>query len=281
MSSVGQTSFVRPRVKDLIECNKVNEKAHRSAKNQVIFRGAFVDGATAEVFLATDSSHANVDDTVLHFDDHGEVNGVTLEPLRSQKERVLGLSSPMTEQGNMNVYVMEWKSQVEKRVCRSTLAAETYALATGVEAADWLRVLLLESRDVKFNIAEWSERTKDVKSRWFCDAKSVCDHLGKDVGSPQDKRIAIELASLKQLLQRGVGDELQWLDTALMPADPLTKDSVEDDVLRQLMESNQFTMNASDDVKQAKVQKATQRSSLKKEKKSAAGTNAAAMKLDD
>ena len=58
------------------------------------------------------------------------------------------------------------------------------------------------------------------------------------MGSPQDKRIAIELASLKQLLLRGVRDELQWLDTALMPADPLTKDSVENDVLRQLMESN-------------------------------------------
>ena len=216
-------------MKDLIECNKVVEKAHRKAKNHVIFRGGFVDLATTEVFLATDSSHANVDDTVLHFDDHGEVNGVTLEPFRSQKGRVLGLSSPMTEQGNMNVYVMEWKSQVEKRVCRSTLAAETYALATGVEAADWLRVLLLESRDVKFNIAEWSERTKDLKSRRLCDAKSVCDYLIKDVGSPQDKRVAIELAALKQLLNRGLGDELRWVDNSVMVADPLTKDEAADD----------------------------------------------------
>jgi hypothetical protein len=286
LSSSGQTAFAGPTVNDLIECNKVVAKAHLNAKRKVIFRGGYVDWSTAEVFLATDSSHANVSDTVLHYGADGEVSQVTIEPFRSQKGRVLGISSPMEKDGSMNVYVMEWKSQVEKRVCRSTLAAETYALATGVEAADWLRVLLLESRDVKFNIAEWSERTKDVKSRWFCDAKSVTDHLGKDVGSPQDKRIAIELASLKQLLNRGLGDELLWLDTALMPADPLAKDSTDDaldGVLQHLMESNMFTMNASDEVKQAKVRKATQRTELKKEKKSSAvGKPApAAMKRSD
>ncbi len=131
---------------DLIECNKVVAKAHLNAKRKVLFRGGCVDWSTAEVSLATDSSHANVSDAVLHYGADGEVDQVTVEPFRSQKGRVLGISSPIEKDGSMNVYVMEWESQVEKRVCRSTLAAETYALATGVEAADWLRVLLLESR---------------------------------------------------------------------------------------------------------------------------------------
>ncbi len=62
-----------------------------------------------------------------------------------------------------------------------------------------------------------------------------------------------------------------WLDTALMPADPLTKDSSDDSldgVLQHLMESNMFTMNASDEVKQSKARKMTQRTELKKQKKS-------------
>ena len=268
LSSSGQTAFAAPTVNDLVECNKAIAKAHLNAKRKVVFRGGYVDWDTAEIFLATDSSHANVDDAVVHFGADGEVDAVTLEPYRSQKGRVLGISTPMAEDGSMYVYTMDWKSQVEKRVCRSTLAAETYALASGVEAADWLRVLLIESRDVDFNIAEWADRTKDVKSRWFCDAKSVCDHLGKDVGCPQDKRIAIELASLKQLLNRGLGDELLWLDTALMPADPLTKELENEEVLFHLMESNKFTMNASEEVKQAKVRKAAKRTELKHEKKS-------------
>ena len=96
--------------------------------------------------------------------------------------------------------------------------------------------------------------------------------------------LRFELASLKQLLNRGLGDELLWLDTALMPADPLTKDSTDDaldGVLQHLTESNMFTMNASDEVKQAKVRKATQRTELKKEKKSSAVRKPAAMKRSD
>ena len=220
---------------------------------------------------------------VLHYGAEGEVEKVTAEPFRSQKGRVVGLSTPMAADGSMNVYVMEWKSQVEKRVCRSTLAAETYPLASGVEAADWLRVLLQESRDVDFNMGEWSERTKDLKSRWLCDAKSVCDHLSKDVGSPQDKRVAIELAALKQLLNRGLGDELRRIDNSVMVADPLTKDEAADDeVLFRLMESNEYNVNASEGAKQMKKRKAEQRSDLKKEKKSGVGgRRPAAMKLGE
>ena len=44
------------------------------------------------------------------------------------------------------------------------------------------------------------------------------------------------------------------------------------------MESNMFTMNASEEVKQAKVRKATQRTELKKEKKSSTVRKPAAMK---
>jgi hypothetical protein len=51
------------------------------------------------------------------------------------------------------------------------------------------------------------------------------------------------LAALKELLDRGLGDELFWLDTALMPADPLTKDSGDDEVLQHLMENNKFLKN--------------------------------------
>ena len=120
-----------------------------------------------------------------------------------------------------------------------------------------------------------------MKSRWFCDAKSVCDRLSKDVVSPQDKRVAIELAALKQLLNRGLGDELRWIDNSVMVADPLTKDEAADDeVLFRLMESNEYNVNASEGAKQMKKRKAEQRSDLKKEKKSGVGgRRPAAMKL--
>ena len=125
LSSSGQTAFAGPTVNDSIECNKVVAKVHLNAKRKVIFRGGYLDWSTAEIFLATDSSHANVNEMVLHYDAEGEVEKVTAEPFRSQKGRVVGISTPMAADGSTNVYVMEWKSQVDKRVCRSTLAAET------------------------------------------------------------------------------------------------------------------------------------------------------------
>ncbi len=81
-----------------------------------------MDWSTAEVFLATDAGHANVSEVVIHYDDQGEATKLTKEPFHSQKGRVVGISTPMTKDGEMNVCVMEWKSHVEKRVCRSTLA---------------------------------------------------------------------------------------------------------------------------------------------------------------
>ncbi len=66
LTSPGQTAFAGPTVNGLIECNKVVAKAHLNSKRKVIFRGCYLDWSTAEIFLATDSSHANVSDMVLH-----------------------------------------------------------------------------------------------------------------------------------------------------------------------------------------------------------------------
>ncbi|CAK0906672.1 unnamed protein product [Prorocentrum cordatum] len=174
------------------------------------------------------------------------------EPYRSQQGRVVALD----ENGNTRMYVIEWKSQAEKRVCRNTLAAETYALAKGTGMADWLRSVLLESRDTEFHIAEWESRTKEIHAQWMCDAKSVVDHLSKDVGTPQDKRVGTELAALKQLLARG-GDELRWVDTSVMLADPLTKgDALDDEVLQRVLCSSEYNINASTEMKEFKGRKA-------------------------
>ncbi len=154
----------------MLERNKVAKRAHDNAGRKVAFRGVCIDWSETEVFLATDSGHANVSDLVTQCNDEGEAVQLGVEPSRSQKSRAVGQSMPMMEDGGVNVRVMEWRSQVEKRVCRSTPTAETSALASGVEVADWMRVLSQESRDVDFNVAEWSERAK-VKVAVRCEER--------------------------------------------------------------------------------------------------------------
>ena len=93
-----------------------------------------------------------------------------------------------------------------------------------MEHGDWLRALLAETRTKACNAREWEREGLKVRCRWLCDARSVVDHVKKDVGTPNDKRLAIELAALRQLTKRSGKDELIWIDTTVMPADVLTKD---------------------------------------------------------
>ena len=43
------------------------------------------------------------------------------------------------------VAILDWKSGMTQRVCRSTLAAEAAHLANAVEIVDWTAVLLRET----------------------------------------------------------------------------------------------------------------------------------------
>ena len=76
-------------------------------------------------------------------------------------------------------------------------------------------------------MADWEQGICRRRCYWLVDAKSVEEHLVKDTGTPSDKRLGIEGASLRQLLCRGgedAGDMLLWVDTAAQLADCLTKE---------------------------------------------------------
>ena len=106
---------------------------------------------------------------------------------------------------------------------------------------------------------------------WYTDCKSTYDALQRPVQAKvQDKRLGIECASLRQSLWRAVGSErvntrllnerpavatdiAKWIDTTVMPADPLTK-SISADFLLDILAANYW-----DDAQplEAKADKAT------------------------
>ncbi|CAE7582602.1 RE1 [Symbiodinium sp. CCMP2592] len=103
--------------------------------------------------------------------------------------------------------LLEWRSQSCKRVCRSTFGAETMAAVEGLEGGQYMRALLaslLHGRIVKHH---------EIRKRWpilcLSDCKSLHDHLHK-AGTPRlpaDRRLAIDLAALRQELRAE-----QWTD---------------------------------------------------------------------
>ena len=164
---------------------------------------------------------------------------------RSQSGRLLALTSmKFLETGEGKVHLLQWSSTVIKRVCRSTLQAETLSLQLGSEDAEHMRQLLY----VVKNKATALKRTENYINAmdetvisWYTDCRSLSDHLTNvNAAAVSDKRLAIDLTSLRQELWRERGnlvgnptysDELppdrttlcSWVATKTMPADSLTK----------------------------------------------------------
>ncbi len=103
-----------------------------------------------------------------------------------------------------------WKANKAKRVCRSTLAAETMALVDGVEDCLYLRSILGEAGIARVPIIG------------VVDSKSLFDaiHSTKLVDG---KRLRIEKAALQEFLGSGVLDEVKWCPSSKQLANSLTK----------------------------------------------------------
>eukprot|EP00435_Cladocopium_sp_Y103_P054380 s860_g17.t1 len=159
--------------------------------------------------------------------------------------RLLALSSKeFLETGKGKIHLLQWSSTVIKRVCRSTMQAETLSLQLGSEDAEHLRQLMYVVKN-KSNAMNRTENfigaLDETMVGWFTDCRSLSDHLSNvNAAAVSDKRLAIDLTSLRQELWRERGqlvgnptycDELpadrtttcKWVATKSMPADSLTK----------------------------------------------------------
>ncbi len=105
---------------------------------------------------------------------------------------------------------------------------------------------------------DWERSVAEYMLRiWFTDCKSAYDTLQKPVTKSIDKRLGIDLASLRQYLWRGSGshipdrrmleerptnpaDVIKWIDTKVMIADCLTK-AMKEDYLQKVLEENYWS----------------------------------------
>ena len=120
-----------------------------------------------------------------------------------------------------------WCSSTVKRVVRSTLSAEAYAVSETVETSEWIRQVLEEI----WCASDEAPQLKDVESRSQrrritvrTDSDNLVSSVSKDAGVVQDKRLRIVVAMLRQVFQAPEGNVfLVWITTLMMLADGLTK----------------------------------------------------------
>ena len=133
-----QTVVNHAKVLHLKEANKLLEDAVRSADIGLVLKGGVVKWDKDMIVLTiTDASWSGEQAVVRE----------SLEPLRSQKARFNGLSGSGFINGDTdNVHPICLSSKVIRRVCKSTLQAETLACLWGVESGVRIRAAIADAR---------------------------------------------------------------------------------------------------------------------------------------
>lgn len=113
-----------------------------------------------------------------------------------------------------------WQSRKIRRVVKSTLSAEAMALLECAEMAVYLAKILHEISDCG-----------SLKIRCYTDNKSLVNAL-HSCRSVEDKRLRIDIAVLRDMLEHGEIAEVAWVDSSAQLADCLTKKGASTERLR-------------------------------------------------
>jgi hypothetical protein len=89
--------------------------------------------------------------------------------------------------GGGRLRVLEFSTGTLKRVCRSTLAAESNGLVAAVEAADYLRSAILAANRPIASLSELLDRGDLIPAQAYTDAKSFYDGASKDASRLQEE----------------------------------------------------------------------------------------------
>ena len=126
---------------------------------------------------------------------------------RNQGGRVLCLAPKSFDEDLKGTpYPIEWHSTVIRRVCKSTMQAETLSLQQGAVEAEHLRAVIhgLHEDCEKLQFKQWVEASqKRTSVLWITDCFSLYSHFMNPVaGLVTEKRLAIDLSSMRQELWR-------------------------------------------------------------------------------
>lgn len=273
-------------VSDLSYANRVVKHVQQDPKVGMTFRpgllwpthSSVAAGERPRICIAavSDASHGGEDEWLDDWEER--------EPFRSQGAKLVFIASTDildTDEGF--VHLISFSSTIQKRVVSSTMKAESYQLAEVVEAADLLRAALADCHG-QLDHANWETSAASwTTSQWSTDCRSCHDTLQKPVTRGIDKRLGIELASLRQFLWRQRGEDkpdkrlledrphvptdvCRWVDTTVMVCDCLTK-LMKEDFLIKVIFTNVWNSAQTEEAKATKTRKSEGAHRRKAEKK--------------
>jgi hypothetical protein len=128
-----------------------------------------------------------------------------------------------------NANILHWQSIKCKRVTRSVLASELYAIAHGFDTG----IVLKTTIELIIN--------KPLPLILCTDSKSLYDCLVR-LGTTQEKRLMVDLMCLRQSYERRQITEVKWIEGDTNPADAMTKGKA-CNALTELVNSNKVNLS--------------------------------------
>ena len=172
-------------ISEVVRLNKLIDRVKRSNLSINFPKMGSIDACHLEAYC--DASYANVQ------------NG------KSQGGFIIFVVNPEGEK-----CPIFWQSRAIRRVVKSTLAAETLALVECAETSAYIAMILQELTSVKLEIV------------CKVDNKSLVQAIYSSKGV-DDRRLRVDIAVIKDMLDRNELNEVSWIPTKLQVADPLTK----------------------------------------------------------
>ncbi|CAE8684988.1 unnamed protein product, partial [Polarella glacialis] len=194
--------FAQATVADLLQLNSLIKQAQQHSAAKLTFRRNLFG-------FSEDSAFANAQGLKSQY---GVVVVVTTDP-RSYIA------------GQYSVGMMwTWASATIKRVVRSTLAAEAYAISEAAEFGHLLRQLLQQVHHPELTLKQLEAAAPTGALLVVTDSQNLATNVPKDTSAVTDKRLRIVITMLREtFLDPQQRTQLLWKPTGLMLADGLTK----------------------------------------------------------
>ena len=235
-TSISQQCFPRPKVKDLAFANQLVHRARQYSHVSITVRS--IPWEQLGICFHSDAGFANAKGNA------------------TQAGYILGFVDAKLETNEPSLWSpFCWKSYKLPRVVSSTLGAEAQSFSTACALAEWMSLMVVEAKRGIFDLRAVRDlpktpivsnlAPKNETITGITDCKSLYDHLTSlsSVAKVEDKRVAIDLAILKQCMAR-TGLSVRWCPTELMIADGLTKDQMDPaDLLRAALDVGEYQLN--------------------------------------
>ena len=141
--------------------------------------------------------------------------------------------------GENNANIIHWSSTKCRRITRSVLASELYALSNGYDLAASLKSTIETILGTAIPLVVCT------------DSKSLFDCLVK-LGTTQEKRLMVDLMCLRQAYERRGIAEIKWIEGNSNPADAMTK-SKACNALKELLDTNRVKLKETEWVERNEV----------------------------